>query len=105
MVEGLRRCESQIESLAETVGALEKLVRTGWKEDRAGSSGDAAEEDKDEESEAEEAPLQTSPLTKAKAAKASKATAKVAKDTGVSTKPSPKPTTRLTRGKKHGTKK
>ncbi|CAF1732836.1 unnamed protein product [Brassica oleracea var. botrytis] len=53
MVEGLSRCENtpkiqfrMIEDLTAKMGAVEKIVRKGWKEDhtKAGSSTDVPEE-------------------------------------------------------------
>ncbi|KAH0879597.1 hypothetical protein HID58_066991, partial [Brassica napus] len=111
MVEGLSRCDNtlktqsrMIEGLTAKMGAVEKIVREGWKEDltKAGSSTDVpeanksnghkAKEDKAEESKAAETSPKPNIMT-------TRAKARDTQATVVSTKTSPKPIN-LKRGKK-----
>nr|VDD44964.1 unnamed protein product [Brassica oleracea] len=111
MVEGLSRCDNtlktqshMIEGLTAKMGAVEKIVREGWKEDltKVGSSTDVpeanksnghkAKEDKAEESKAAETSPKPNIMT-------TRAKARDTQVTVVSTKTSPKPIN-LKRGKK-----
>ncbi|KAG2329682.1 hypothetical protein Bca52824_000862 [Brassica carinata] len=75
-----------IEGLTAKIGAVEKIVCEGWKEDhtKAGSSsdGDKAKEDRAEESKVEEISLKLTRMT-------TRAKAKDVQATGGSTSPKP----------------
>ncbi|KAG2255613.1 hypothetical protein Bca52824_074907 [Brassica carinata] len=97
MVEGLSRCKNtlktqsrMIEGLTTQVGAIEKMVREGWKEDhaKADSSTDVPEANK---SDGDKAKKDSAEESKAPKGMTTRAKARDTQATVVSTKTSPKP--------------